>query len=171
MAGWPPFLGPRSSFPPSIDAAVEHVWLDPTLSRQVRGRTARVLLDVYIAFIDSPDVTAAAARHLVEDIRARGNHLSTGFVGVGHLTPTLTRAAMGITPGRALNVSAGGIEELRRDMTIHLVSTIDQVLDMALKPATSPPPDAAAPKPATNVGWSSKTPAGARRPPMIYARR
>ncbi len=60
---WPPFLGPRDSFPPSIDAAVEHVWLDPTLSRQVQGRTAHVSFDVYVAFIDSPDIIAAAARH------------------------------------------------------------------------------------------------------------
>ncbi len=61
---WPPFLAPRQSFPPAIDAAVEHVWLDPTLSRRVRGRTAHVPFDVYVAFIDSPDVIAAAARHL-----------------------------------------------------------------------------------------------------------
>ncbi len=33
----------------------------------------------------------AAAQRLVADIRAKGDHLSTGFVGVGHLTPTLTR--------------------------------------------------------------------------------
>ncbi|MCG3123548.1 MAG: hypothetical protein GIKADHBN_01968 [Phycisphaerales bacterium] len=32
-----------------------------------------------------------AAEHLAADIKAKGNHLSTGFVGVGHLTPTLTR--------------------------------------------------------------------------------
>ncbi|MGE5360195.1 MAG: endopeptidase La [Bacteroidales bacterium] len=44
------------------------------------------------------------------------------------------------------NVKEDLSEELRRDMTIHMVSTIDQVLDMALKPATSNPPDAAAPK-------------------------
>lgn len=31
-------------------------------------------------------------------------------------SPTLTRAAMGITPGRPLNASQGGIEELRRDI-------------------------------------------------------
>jgi len=31
-----------------------------------------------------------AAQHLVDDIKMRGNHLSTGFVGVGYLTPTLT---------------------------------------------------------------------------------
>ena len=36
------------------------------------------------------DKREAAARYLVEDIRSRNNHLSTGFVGVGHLMPTLT---------------------------------------------------------------------------------
>jgi alpha-L-rhamnosidase len=36
------------------------------------------------------DKREAAARYLVEDIRSRTNHLSTGFVGVGHLMPTLT---------------------------------------------------------------------------------
>ena len=35
---------------------------------------------------------AAAAEHLVEGISSKGDHLSTGFVGVGHLTPTLTSA-------------------------------------------------------------------------------
>jgi alpha-L-rhamnosidase len=39
-----------------------------------------------------PEQRAAAAKHLVTDIAAKGDHLSTGFVGVGHLTPTLTRA-------------------------------------------------------------------------------
>ncbi|MCC6426107.1 MAG: glycoside hydrolase family 78 protein [Phycisphaerales bacterium] len=34
----------------------------------------------------------AAAKHLLADIAAKGDHLSTGFVGVGHLLPTLTRA-------------------------------------------------------------------------------
>ncbi len=61
---WPPFLPPRESFPPTLTAAIEHVWLDPTLSRRVQGRTAHVPFDVYAAFIDSPDVIAAAARHL-----------------------------------------------------------------------------------------------------------
>ena len=32
-----------------------------------------------------------AAKFLTEDIKARKNHLSTGFVGVGYLTPTLTQ--------------------------------------------------------------------------------
>jgi alpha-L-rhamnosidase len=38
------------------------------------------------------DKRAAAAKHLTDDIAAKRNHLSTGFVGVGHLTPTLTQA-------------------------------------------------------------------------------
>ena len=43
-------------------------------------------------------------------------------------SPTLTRAAMGITPGRALNVSPGGIEELRRDIQMLMdIEAIKQV--------------------------------------------
>ena len=33
-----------------------------------------------------------AAKHLVDDIEAKGGHLSTGFVGVGYLCPVLTDA-------------------------------------------------------------------------------
>jgi alpha-L-rhamnosidase len=33
-----------------------------------------------------------AARHLVDDIAAKGGHLSTGFVGVGYLCPVLTES-------------------------------------------------------------------------------
>ena len=39
----------------------------------------------------APEQRPAAAKHLVEDIAAKGDHLSTGFVAVRHLTPTLTR--------------------------------------------------------------------------------
>jgi hypothetical protein len=59
---WPPVLGSRESYPPDVSAAVERVWSDPTLSRTVKGRAAHVPLDVYVAFLDTPDVTAAAAR-------------------------------------------------------------------------------------------------------------
>jgi len=45
-----------------VSAAVERVWIEPTLSRTVNGRSARVPFDVYIAFVDTPEVTAAAAR-------------------------------------------------------------------------------------------------------------
>ena len=34
---------------------------------------------------------AQAAAHLVKNIEAHGNHLTTGFLGVGHLLPALTR--------------------------------------------------------------------------------
>ena len=38
------------------------------------------------------DLRPTAAKYLVEDIKARGNHLSTGFVGVSYLLPVLTKA-------------------------------------------------------------------------------
>lgn len=59
---WPEFLAPPETFPAATAAAVRDVWDGATLSRSVRGRTARVPLDVYVAFVDTPDVTAAAAR-------------------------------------------------------------------------------------------------------------
>jgi alpha-L-rhamnosidase len=37
------------------------------------------------------ELRARAADHLVADIRAKGDHLSTGFVGVSHLLPVLTQ--------------------------------------------------------------------------------
>jgi ATP-dependent Lon protease len=37
------------------------------------------------------------------------------------------------------NVNEDLSEDLRRDMTIHFVSTIDDVLKLALQPATAPP--------------------------------
>ncbi len=61
---WPPFLPPRQTFAPDLTASVEHVWRDPTLSRRVRGQSAPVPLDLYAALVDTPDVTAAAARFL-----------------------------------------------------------------------------------------------------------
>ncbi len=36
------------------------------------------------------ELRGPAGEHLAADIKAKGDHLSTGFVGVGHLTPTLT---------------------------------------------------------------------------------
>ena len=38
------------------------------------------------------DQRVIAAHHLAEDIYRKNRHLSTGFVGVGHLMPTLTQA-------------------------------------------------------------------------------
>jgi len=59
---WPSLLGSREAFPPDVSAAVERVWSEPTLVRTVNGRPARVPFDVYVAFLDTPEVTAAAAR-------------------------------------------------------------------------------------------------------------
>ena len=79
---WPPLLGSREAFPPDVSAAVERVWIEPTLSRTVNGRAARVPFDVYVAFVDTPEVTAAAARfrklgsyeiQALDDDRYRGN--------------------------------------------------------------------------------------------------
>ena len=39
-----------------------------------------------------PDLAAGAAARLVADVEARGNHLTTGFLGVGQLLPALTDA-------------------------------------------------------------------------------
>ena len=38
------------------------------------------------------ELRSKAAQYLDEDIKAKGNHLSTGFVGVSYLLPVLTRA-------------------------------------------------------------------------------
>ncbi len=79
---WPSLLGSREAFPPDVSAAVERVWIEPTLSRTVNGRSARVPFDVYVAFLDTPEVTAAAARfrklggyeiQALDDDRYRGN--------------------------------------------------------------------------------------------------
>lgn|SRR5262245_48667057 len=62
VAPWPIVLGARAAFSPEVGAAVEHVWDQPTLSRTVNGPSARVPIRLYTAFVDAPDVTAAAAR-------------------------------------------------------------------------------------------------------------
>jgi len=59
---WPPFLPERAALPADIAALVERTWGHRTWSRTVRGRPARAPLDLYMALVDAPDVTAAAAR-------------------------------------------------------------------------------------------------------------
>jgi len=62
MLGRRPLLGSREAFSPEVSTAVERLWTEPTLSRRINGPSARVPLDVYVALIDTPEVTAAAAR-------------------------------------------------------------------------------------------------------------
>jgi hypothetical protein len=47
-----------------VAASIDRVWTSPTLVRSVEAEPARVPLRVYLTFVDVPDVTAAAARHL-----------------------------------------------------------------------------------------------------------
>lgn len=61
---FPPFLPAAGEFPPDIRAEIVSVWTDYTLTRTVDGRPARAPLEIYRLFVDYPDVTAAAARHL-----------------------------------------------------------------------------------------------------------
>jgi hypothetical protein len=62
-ARWPPFLPARVSFSSELAASVERTWTDRTLSRTIRVPSVRAPFDLYSALIDTPDVTAAAARY------------------------------------------------------------------------------------------------------------
>ncbi|MBN1764282.1 MAG: family 78 glycoside hydrolase catalytic domain [Sedimentisphaerales bacterium] len=74
-----------------VRAAFQQEWLLPNGRLAVENQTAYVLA---LAFNLLPeDQKDNAARHLVENIRNCHWHLSTGFIGISHLNPTLT--AMG----------------------------------------------------------------------------
>jgi hypothetical protein len=62
--GWPPFLAPRAAYSEEIVAAVERLWMAPTLTRTVQGRETRAPFPLYATLMDSPVVAAAAARFL-----------------------------------------------------------------------------------------------------------
>jgi hypothetical protein len=63
-ASWPTFLPPPEEFSPAESRAIEHAWRTPTLHRSVEGPPAPMRLPSYLELVDTPDVTAAAARHL-----------------------------------------------------------------------------------------------------------
>ncbi len=63
-AVWPPFLPSPDTFSADVVSTVERVWEHPTLVRTVEGVPAPVPFAVYARFVDAPDLTAAAARHL-----------------------------------------------------------------------------------------------------------
>ena len=70
---WPPFLRAREEYPAQIAHAVRRLWIDATFTRTVSADPAPVPLSFYLRFVDAPDVTAAAARHLrltTYDVRA-----------------------------------------------------------------------------------------------------
>ena len=71
-----------------IKAAFNQAFVGP--DARIKGNTQCGYV-VALRFSLLPDaLRPLAAQHLADDIRMRGNHLSTGFVGVGYLTPTLT---------------------------------------------------------------------------------
>ena len=71
-----------------VRAAFQKEWLRPDGELAVGTQTAYLLA---LAFdLLPPAVRARAAERLVADIRALDWHLSTGFVGIGHLNPILT---------------------------------------------------------------------------------
>jgi hypothetical protein len=61
---WPPFLRASDEYPAQIASAVGRLWSDATFTRTVSGDPAPVPLRFYLRFVDAPDVTAGAARHL-----------------------------------------------------------------------------------------------------------
>ena len=61
---WPPFMRAKERYPAPIASDVTRLWTDATFSRMVKADPAPVALSFYLRFIDAPDVTAAAARHL-----------------------------------------------------------------------------------------------------------
>lgn len=63
-ADFPPFLIEPERFPAEVREEVASVWRDHTLTRVVSGEPARVPLELFQLFVDTPEVTTAASRHL-----------------------------------------------------------------------------------------------------------
>jgi alpha-L-rhamnosidase len=73
-----------------VRAAFQKEWLQPDGRITTDTQTGYLLA---LAFDLLPrDLRAAAAEHLIANIRDLGWHLSTGFVGISHLNPQLTLA-------------------------------------------------------------------------------
>jgi len=72
---WPPFLRASEEYPADVATAVRRLWADATFTRTVSAEPVAVPLAFYLRFVDTPDVTAAAARHLgltTYDVRVLG---------------------------------------------------------------------------------------------------
>jgi hypothetical protein len=72
---WPPFLRASDEYPAHVANAVRRLWADATFTRTVSAEPVPVPLAFYLRFVDTPDVTAAAARHLgltTYDVRVLG---------------------------------------------------------------------------------------------------
>jgi hypothetical protein len=114
---WPSLLGSREAFSPEVSAAVERIWLRPTLSRTINGPSARVPVDVYAAFVDTPEVTAAAARfrriwsyeiHALDDNRYWGDD-GDGAQGVAQVLRREPRRRVVLSQGQHTSPLLGTI--------------------------------------------------------------
>jgi alpha-L-rhamnosidase len=73
-----------------VRAAFQKEWLEPNGRIMTDTQTGYLLA---LAFDLLPEnLRAAAAEHLVNDIKSLNWHLSTGFIGISHLNPQLTLA-------------------------------------------------------------------------------
>ena len=73
-----------------VRAAFQNEWLEPNGRITTDTQTGYLLA---LAFDLLPEnLRAAAAEHLVADIKSLDWHLSTGFIGISHLNPQLTLA-------------------------------------------------------------------------------
>ncbi|MBN2505145.1 MAG: family 78 glycoside hydrolase catalytic domain [Verrucomicrobia bacterium] len=73
-----------------IRAAFNAAYVGP--DGRIRGNTQTAYLMALEFDLLPPETRPRAVQHLVADLRARGDRLSTGFIGVGLLLPVLTRA-------------------------------------------------------------------------------
>jgi alpha-L-rhamnosidase len=83
-----------------IKAAFNKRYVSP--DGRIRGNTQCVYLMALKFDLLSADLRLKAAQYLEEDIKAKGNHLSTGFVGVSYLLPVLTQMDKSDTAYRLL---------------------------------------------------------------------
>jgi hypothetical protein len=62
--GLPPYIREPERLPVSTRAEIAAIWNGRTLSRTAHGEPARVPLDLYRLFLDTPEVTTSAGRYL-----------------------------------------------------------------------------------------------------------
>lgn len=72
-----------------IRAAFTKAYVDP--DGKIKGDTQTAYVLALRFDMLPPELRAKAIAHLVKNIEAHANHLTTGFLGVGHLLPALTR--------------------------------------------------------------------------------
>ena len=74
----------------AIKAAFNQAYVGP--DARIKGDTQCVYAMALKFDLLPENLRPLAAQHLEDDINAKGNHLSTGFVGVSYLLPVLTQA-------------------------------------------------------------------------------